>query len=214
MALCMVGTMMKHVVHKPLVVLFDSGSNIKSIPGGVVSRKVNSSSSLTLAGPMQFNLEVTVEDVTFPEFFKTPRIGKVEARVFTAECRYDAIIGRDLLQELRMNLDFKNNKMTWDNCHVPMKVFNRELNNPYGIKEPNVAEQLFLDLLEADLKDDDTDTTHLSDDDYSLNDEFFSDHGDDQIIDDDVYAADSKDINVSKYETADINKVVCDKVLF
>jgi hypothetical protein len=67
--------------------------------------------------------------------------------------------------------------------------------------------------LEADLEDDDTyptcDTTHFSDDDYSLYDEFFSDHGDgDQIIDDDVYAADSKDINVSKYETADIDKVV------
>jgi hypothetical protein len=119
MALCMVGAMMKHVVRKPLVVLFDSGSshtwwNIKSIPGGVVPRKVDSSSSLTLAGPMQSNLEVTVEDVTFPEFFKTRRIGKVEARVFTAECCYDAIIGRDLLRELGMNLDFKNNKMTWD----------------------------------------------------------------------------------------------------
>jgi hypothetical protein len=134
MALCMVGAMMKHVVCKPLLVLFDSGSihtwwNIKSIPGGVVPRKVDSSSSATLAGPMQSNLEVTVEDVTFPEFFKTRRIGKVEARVFTAECRYDAIIGRDLLPELGMNLDFKNNKMTWDNCHVPMKVFTRELKN-------------------------------------------------------------------------------------
>jgi hypothetical protein len=217
MALCMVGAMMKHVVRKPLVVLFDSGSshtwwNIKSIPGGVVPRKVDSSSSSTLAGPMQSNLEVTVEDVTFPEFFKTRQIGKVEAWVFTAECRYDAIIGRDLVRELWMNLDFKNNKMTLDDCHVPMKVFNWELKNPYGIKEPNVAEQLFLDLLEADLEDDDTyptcDTTHLSDNDYSLNDEFFSDHGDDQIMDDDVYAPDSKDINVSKYETTDIDKVV------
>jgi hypothetical protein len=80
----MVGAMMKQAVRKPLVVLFDSGSshtwwNIKSIPGGVVPRKVESSSSLTLAGPMQSNLEVTVEDVTFPKFFKTRRIGKVEA---------------------------------------------------------------------------------------------------------------------------------------
>jgi hypothetical protein len=57
---------------------------------------------------MQSNLEVTVEDVTFPEFFKTRRIGKVEARVFTAECRYDAIIGRDLLRELGMNLDLNS----------------------------------------------------------------------------------------------------------
>jgi hypothetical protein len=119
----------------------------------------------------------------------------------------------DLLQELGINLDFKNNKMTWDDCHVPTKVFTRELKNPYRIKEPNVAEQLFLDLLEADLEDNDTyptcDTTHLSDNScYSLNDNFFSDHGDDQIIDDDVYAADSKDINVLKYKTTDIDKVV------
>ena len=218
MALCMVGTMMKHAVRKPLVVLFDTGSshtwwNIKAIPGGVVPRKVDHGSSSTLAGPMQSNLEITLEDITFPEFFKTQHIGKVEARVFTAECRYDAIIGRDLLREIGLNLDFKNNKMTWDDCHVPMKVFTRELNNPYGIKEPSVAEQLFLDLMEADLEDDATlptcDTTHLSDDDYSLNDEFYSDHGDDQAFDDDdVYAADSQDIKESKYEIADIDKVV------
>ena len=113
MALCLVGTMQKHVTHKPFVVLFDSGSshtwwNIRSIPGGVVPRKVEKSSSATLAGNMESNLEITLEDITLPEFFRKRRIGTMEARVFTAECWYDAIIGRDMLREIGMKLDFSH----------------------------------------------------------------------------------------------------------
>ena len=219
MALCMVGSMMKKACAKPLVVLFDSGSshtwwNIKAIPGGAVPRKVPSSSSSTLAGDLKSNLEITLEDLIFPEFFKTRRLGKVEARVFTAECRYDAIIGRDVLREMGLKIDFENNKMSWDDCHVPMKVFNSGVKPVNGIPEPTVAEQLFLNMIEADLEDDNTvptcDMTECSDDD-SVNDDLYgdSDYGNDHIEDDEVYAAEkSGDINVSKYETADIDQVV------
>ena len=102
MALCMVHTMSKQMSRKPFCVLFDSGAshtwwNIKSLPPGCVPWKVESTSSATLAGDMTSNLEVDLEDVTFPEFFKSRRLSKRKARVFTAECHYDAIIGRDVL---------------------------------------------------------------------------------------------------------------------
>ena len=102
MALCLVSAVSKTASRKPYVVLFDSGSshswwNIKSLPPGCVPRKVAASSSATLAGNMTSNLEVDLQDITFPEFFKTRRICKITARVFPAECRFDAIIGRDAL---------------------------------------------------------------------------------------------------------------------
>ena len=214
MALCMVGSMMKKSYAKPLVVLFDSGSshtwwNVKSIPGGAVPRKVEATNSSTLAGDLKSSLEVTIEDLIFPEFFRTRRLGKIKARVFNAECRYDAIIGRDVLRDLGLKLDFENNKMTWDDCHVPMKAFNSfDTKSRNGIPEPTVAEQLYLNMIEADLEDDNTaptcDMTECDDDDYSLNDEDDSDIGNDHA-DGDVYVS---ELGESKYEAADIDKVV------
>ena len=216
MALCMVNTVSKQMSHKPCVVLFDSGSshtwwNQKSLPPGCVPRKVAASSSSTLAGDMKSNLEVDLEDITFPEFFKTRRLCKIEARVFTADCRYDAIIGRDVLRDIGLKMDFKDNKMTWDECHVPMKVFDTNLSNPYGLKEPTRAEQLYLDMLEADIEDDATlPTCDMTD--CDLDDDWDeSEYGNDHAMEDagDTYAAeDGVGINVSKYETADIDKVV------
>ena len=91
---------------------------------------------------------------------------------------------------------------------MPMKVFNSGVRPKAGIPEPTVAEQLFLNLLEADLKDDDTlPTCDMTDDDCSLNDEFGSDYGNDYIDDPKLYATNTS-INESKYETANIDKVV------
>ena len=139
----------------------------------------------------------------------------MEARVFTAKCWYDAIIGRDRLQEIGMKLDFSKNKMTWDNCHVPMITFNQELNNPYGIKEPTVAEQLLMEMMEADLEDDNTlptcDSTYVLEGDCALDDNFDeSERGHDHLVDfEEIFAAEGKaSINELKYKTADIDKVV------
>ena len=55
-----------------------------------------------------------------------------------------------------LKMDFKNNKMSWDECHVPFKVFDQKLGNPYGLDEPTVPEQLLMEMLESDLEDDNT----------------------------------------------------------
>ena len=208
MALCVVESVSKQASTKPLVVLFDSGAshtwwNIKSLPKGTVPRRVESSTSDTLAGSMTTKLAVTVDNVVFPEFFKSRKLPSIDAKVFTTECRYDAIIGRDVLRDLGLILDFKNKKMTWDECHVEMKVFQRERKNPHGLKEPSVAEELFMDMLEADIEDDDTlPTCDLTDCSSLCDDE--NDWQDDR---DDMFAT-TGDINVSTYESADIDKVV------
>ena len=105
---------------------------------------------------MQSKLAVTIEGLVFPEFFKQRVFDKVEARVFHNECRYDAIIGRDVLTEMGIVLDFKNQSVKWDDCIVDMKPFPDRNTTKMGIKDPTAGEQLYLDSLEADLEDDHT----------------------------------------------------------
>ena len=102
MASCVVGSVSKQALTKPLVVLFDSGAshtwwNIKSPPKDAVPRRVESSTSDTLAGSMMTKLAVTVENIAFPEFFKSQKLSAIDAEAFTTECRCGAIIGRDAL---------------------------------------------------------------------------------------------------------------------
>ena len=125
MASCIVQLFQKKENRRPFIVLFDSGSshtfwNIKSLPKGCVPLKVDAVQSSTLAGPMQSQLEVTLEHIVFPEFFRTRQVREVQAKVFNADCRYDAIIGRDMLKEMGLIIDFKDLRMTWDDVHVPM----------------------------------------------------------------------------------------------
>ena len=83
MALCVVESVSKQASTKPLVVLFDSGAshtwwNIKSLPKGAVPRRVESSTSDTLAGSMTTKLAVTANNVVFPEFFKSRKLPKID----------------------------------------------------------------------------------------------------------------------------------------
>jgi hypothetical protein len=98
MATCVVQLVNKHALKKPLLVLFDSGSNsswikAKSLPKGVFPTNVDEICSSTLAGDMKSNQEVKLERLVFPEFFKTRIVDSLEARVFHNTCRYDVIIG-------------------------------------------------------------------------------------------------------------------------
>ena len=233
MASCVIQFANKQALKKPLLVLFDSGSSstwfsAKALPPGCVPNKVDPLSSSTLAGQMTSNLEVKLDRLTFPEFFKTRVVDSVNTRVFHTECRYDAIIGRDLLNDMGLVLDFKQNKMSWDECHVPMREFpveasvktmNKDTSSCFVDREPTLAERLYYDAIEADLEDDNTLPTCDMTDDGSLNDEFDDfDEGFDHAVDDgyqeegvpveeSVPAGKSKSIGVSRYEDTDIDKV-------
>ena len=193
LATCVIQFINKQALKKPILVLFDSGSSstwisASALPKGCVPKKCDEIKSTTLAGTMKSNQEVSLDRIVFPEFFKTRVVDTIQARVFHAPCRYDCIIGRDLLTDIGMTLDFKNLKMSWDECHVPMREFSslikpRKNDGFFKGPEPTVAEQLYYDALEEDLEDDDTlptcDSTDCSEDDYFLNDDDEFDQGND-----------------------------------
>ena len=87
--------------------------------------------SLTLAGEMDSSLTVQLQGLSFPEFFKK-RTMDLECRVFQSYCRYDAIIGRDLMSEIGVKLDFKNKLVQWDGMSVDMKVYERSYERKFG----------------------------------------------------------------------------------
>ena len=122
LALCLVQNMQKVSAGKPMIVLFDSGSShtwIKStaIPKGCTPRIVDGASqSRTLSGTLSSNREVTLNRVVFPEFFQSHYVDTIPARVFNTDCRYDAIIGRDVLRDMGLKIDFASNSMIWDDC--------------------------------------------------------------------------------------------------
>lgn len=229
MASCVVRLMNNQKTKKPFLVLFDSGSDTSwwsadALPKGCVPSVTNAVSSSTLSGPMMSNRKVTLEGVYFPEFFKTRYLHTMEARVFSTPCRYDAIIGRDVLQEMGITLDFKNQMMTWDDCRVEMRQFPLNGKKPTTSsrvskddpEEPSFAEQLFFEALEADLYDDDNNTlptcdeTECSEDEYDPDLDF--DPGDDHVdfsLDDDEgqeSADKDKDVFVEMNDLHDYEK--------
>ena len=117
LASCIVSTIQGQPATKPKIVLFDTGADGSwmkqdALPPGAVPKKGRTTSSATLAGDMQSNLTVELQGIVFPDFFKTRRIDKWEVKVFNAPCRYDAIFGRDLLQELGLIISFQTNART------------------------------------------------------------------------------------------------------
>ena len=104
---------------------------------------------------MTSNRTVKLEGISFPEFFKTRMIDEFKCRAFDADCRYDAIIGRDLMAQIGMILDFKDQRVTWNGVSVDMKKWINpswtKTKDGSLIKEPSLAEQPFWDALEEDL---------------------------------------------------------------
>ena len=138
MATCVVNLVNKHALTKPLLVLFDSGSNsswikAKSLPKGVVPTKVDEISSSTLAGSMKSNQQVTLERLVFPEFFKTRVVDSLEARVFHTTCRYDVIVGRDFLTAIGLKLDFKDQKLCCKFLGIQIPVGPHSQEQEFGI---------------------------------------------------------------------------------
>ena len=98
----------------------------------------------------EFKFGNPIGERNISRFLQDKKVGKMTSQLFTAECRYDDIIGRDMLTELELILDFKTHKMSWDDCHVPMRPFpSTETKRivPGQRPEPTPVEQLYLDIL-------------------------------------------------------------------
>ena len=60
--------------------------------------------------------------MVLPEFFKQRALSDVPIRMMNAPCRYDLILGRDVLTRLGLIIDFEDLQMIWDGKTVPMRV--------------------------------------------------------------------------------------------
>ena len=111
---------------RAFVVLLDSGSThtmIKrtSLPHGAIPNKGAWRKTTTTNGTYSLSEFVIIKEVKFPEFGNM-HIGSIKADIFDSPtCRYDVILGRDLLERLGLKMDFHNHRMTWGERTIPMK---------------------------------------------------------------------------------------------
>lgn len=112
----------------PLTLLLDSGSTTtwiskKCLPPGIQGQTVNKVTGSTLAGDFSSSEEILLEDFVLPDFHSKKFLPKLPARVFHAECRYDMIIGRDVLRVFGLQLDFDSNRIVSDGVSINMREF-------------------------------------------------------------------------------------------
>ena len=102
-----------------------------------------------MAGTFHSNQQVHLTNLLLPEFRRNQFIPDLHCHIFTVECRYDMILGRDALRHFGLELDFVNNRMTYNDVSLPMRPFPDHL-------QANllVAEQLQLDDMDNYLLDD------------------------------------------------------------
>lgn len=111
-----------------LRILFDSGSgktmiNKSSLPKGCVPQVLEKPiSNKTIEGTFTTQRRVHLDSIILPEFDRSLTIDTASAFVFDDECRYDIIVGRDILTKAGMILDFSKNRMTWLGRTVLMKT--------------------------------------------------------------------------------------------
>ena len=102
----------------PFKILFDSGGSRTMIhsrclsPGATSLLLHNGSTKFqTVVGLLDSNRQVFLENIMFPEFDKTKRISGATAFVFDTECKYDMILGRDILHKIGLSICFEKKEM-------------------------------------------------------------------------------------------------------
>ena len=113
---------------KPLVALLDSGStttwiNKRCLPPGIHGETVKTITGSTIAGSFTSTERVCLQDVFLPECSATKKMSKLAARVIHAECRYDIIVGRDVLRAFGVVLDFEDMVVSSSDVSIPMREF-------------------------------------------------------------------------------------------
>ena len=115
------------------------------MPKGVNGITTTPLHGTTMAGSFSSSQVVILNDVCFPSFYRTRTMNDIHARVLNADCRYDMIIGRDVLRQLGMKIDFESNLMIWDERSVAMQTF------PSDVQQFRHEHMSFLDGGEDDL---------------------------------------------------------------
>jgi hypothetical protein len=135
-----------------MLVLFDPGSmstwiSSNKLPEGTKGDEAPPLIGMTIAGQFNSNKTVELTNLCIPEFYRTQYFSSYKARVFETSCRYDMIIGRNMLRAMGLTVDFKDNLMTWDDVIVAMKTYPKKPPLP----NLSIVSQMILDLVEDNL---------------------------------------------------------------
>lgn len=114
---------------RPLVALFDSGGsdvmiNRNALPKGSIEITDNQKNFTTTAGDLTSVSHVTLTKIFLPEFTRNRHIPSFQAYIFddpNKKVAYDVIFGRNFLQNIGIQLDFKQSTTTWLDLSVPMR---------------------------------------------------------------------------------------------
>ena len=120
--------------------------------------------------------------------------------MFHSECRYDVIIGRDVLNTLGIAMDFTKKEIMWDKAVVLMCSYTQIEKDDLP-----VAQQLLDEILDEDYDDDNTAAiiAEVLDDESSLKEEMYIMEGEQE----ESKGYKSKVIKESKYEATKLEDV-------
>ena len=122
---------------KTIKILFDSGASSTIVAKDVIGNiktTTNSQQQWNTAGGMATTTEKATIQFNLPEFYAKTIIQK-EVHIFSTTRNYDMIIGRDLMTELGINLDFFHQKVKWQDAEIPMKLPNCTLNSDFFVQD-------------------------------------------------------------------------------
>ena len=127
---------------KTIKILFDSGASetivSKQAIGSIRTRK-NANQQWNTAGGTAITSEKAVIQFNLPEFYEKTIIQK-DVHVFFTEMNYDMIIGRDLMSELGISLNFFHQKVRWQEAEIPMKLPNCTLNSDFYVQDNSLLD--------------------------------------------------------------------------
>ena len=106
---------------RPLSVLLDSGSttswfNHRALPSNINPAAVPALHGTTMAGNFQSNQQLSLSTVSLPELSDLT-LPNLKARMFNAKCRYDLILGCDILSHFGIDIDFKSQSISGPTGH-------------------------------------------------------------------------------------------------
>ena len=127
---------------KMIKILLDSGGSGTIVKHDIVKHLRVKNDNRTVWATTAGNFETTgraVVDFKLPELQPHHVIHK-SVHVTNKPMRYDMIIGRDLLNELGIDIKFSNNSITWEHREIPMKDSGCTIEDSYYIDEPDWME--------------------------------------------------------------------------
>jgi hypothetical protein len=132
--------------------LLDSGSSISCFDSsallqGCCPETVDPLTGETMAETLTSSQRVLLSDLTLPELGQNRSVSDSHLRVFSTDCRYDIILGRDILRHFRLILDFDKDIICGPTATQPMRSFP----TPYPDIASSLAQHFQLDNLESHL---------------------------------------------------------------